>query len=74
MMKKTFKIKNLDCAHCALKIEDGIKALPNVESASVSLLAEKITITADEANFPGILKQAAKIVKKVEPDCEVDFK
>ncbi len=73
-MKKTFKIKNLDCAHCALKIEEGIKAIPNVETASVSLLAEKITIVADEASFPEILAQAGKIVKKIEPECEVNFK
>ena len=72
-MKKTFKFTNLDCAHCALKIENGIKAIEGVEDASVSLLSEKISITADEIHFPRIIEEAKKIVNKVEPDCEVMF-
>ena len=73
-MKKTFKFTNLDCAHCALKIEDGIKALPGVEKATVSLITEKISITAADAEaFESIIPQVKKIVHSVEPDMEVEF-
>ena len=73
-MKKTFKFTNLDCAHCALKIEDGIKALPGIEKATVSLITEKISITAaDSETIEALIPQVKKIIKTVEPDMEVEF-
>lgn len=73
-MKKTYKMIDLDCAHCAAKMEDGIKKLPGVTFASVNFLTQKLTIEADDARFDTIVKEAAKICKKVEPDCEVVVK
>ena len=35
-MKKTFKLVDLDCAHCAQKMEDAIQKLDGVQSASIS--------------------------------------
>ena len=37
-MKKTFKLIDLDCAHCAAKMEEAIKKLPGVTNASVNFL------------------------------------
>ena len=70
-MKKTFKLIDLDCANCAAKMEDAIKKLPGVNDASVSFLTQKMTIDAEDDKFDEIVKQAVKVCKKVEPDCEI---
>ena len=73
-MKKTFQMIDLDCANCAAKMEDAIKKLPGVNDASVSFLSQKMTIDAEDDKFDEIVKQAVKVCKKVEPDCEVVVK
>lgn len=73
-MKKTFKMENLDCAHCAQKMEDGIKALDGVNSATVNFFAQKLIIDADDERFDEILKEAVKLCRKLEPDCKVIVK
>ncbi len=70
-MKKTFKLVDLDCAHCAQKMEDAINGLPGVTSANVNFLSQKMTIEADDIN--AVMKDVVKCCKKVEPDCEIIF-
>ena len=70
-MKKKFKLQDLDCANCAAKMEAAIRKLPGVNDASVSFLAQKLTLDADDERFEEILEQAVKICKKVEPDCKI---
>ena len=73
-MKKTFKLIDLDCANCAAKMEAAIKKLAGVNAASVRFLSQKMTIDAEDDKFDEIVKQAVKVCKKVEPDCEVVVK
>ena len=68
-MKKTFKLVDLDCANCAQKMEDAINKLPGV-TATVSFMAQKLTIEADEVDSL-IMKDVVKCVRKVEPDCQI---
>ena len=70
-MKKIFKMEDLDCANCAKKMEAAIAKLDGVESVSISFISQKMTITADDAKFSEIMKQAAAAVKKIEPDCRI---
>ncbi len=70
-MKKKFKMEDLDCANCAAKMEEAIKAIPKVQSASVSFMAQKLTIEADEADFDSIMEQAAECVRKVDSACRI---
>jgi len=70
-MKKVFKLQDLDCANCAKKMEDAINKLDGVESATVSFISQKLTITADDARFYDIMKQVVKECNKVEPDCTI---
>jgi len=71
MMKKTFSLIDLDCAHCAARMEDGIRRIKGVDDVSVSFLTQKLTLEADDAVFEKVLKQAVKICRKIEPDCTV---
>ena len=70
-MKKTFTLEELDCAHCAAKMEDAISKIDGVISANVNFIAQKLTIEADDNRFDEILKEAQKRCKAVEPDCEI---
>ena len=71
-MQKKFKIE-VDCANCAAKIETAIKELPGVKNASVSFMAQKLLLEADDDKFDAVLKDAAKAAKKVEPDFEIEL-
>lgn len=70
-MKKVFKLSEVDCANCAAKMQAEIEKLPGVNMASVNFLLQKLTIDADEDRLEEILDEAAKICRKVEPDCEI---
>lgn len=70
-MKKIYKLEELDCANCAAKMEEAISKIDGVESASISFMTQKLTINADESKFDSIIKQAAKTIKKIEPDCHI---
>lgn len=71
-MQKKFKIE-VDCANCAAKIETAVKELPGVKNASVSFMAQKMLLEADDDAFDDVLKAAVKTAKKVEPDFEIEL-
>lgn len=70
-MKKVYKLQNLDCAHCAQKIETAIQKIEGVTFASVNFTAQKLTIEASDEVFDKVLKKALKEAAKIEPDCTV---
>ena len=70
-MKKVFEMEDLDCANCAAKMEDAIRKIEGVTYVSISFMAQRMTLEADDAVFDEVLKKAQKAVKKVEPDCRI---
>ncbi len=70
-MKFIFKLDDLDCAHCAAKMEKAISKIDGVEKASISFLAQKLTIECDEDKIAEILALAKAAIKKIEPDCTI---
>ena len=72
-MKKRFKLTDLDCANCAAKMEDAIKKIDGVKDATVSFMAQKMTVEADDARFDDIMKEIVAVCKKVEPDCIINL-
>ena len=71
-MKKTYKLRDLDCANCAAKMENAIGKLPEVRSVTVSFMTQKMTVEyADGVEEAEAMKQIRKIIRRVEPDCEV---
>ncbi len=73
-MKKVYKLKDLDCANCAAKMETGIKNIPEVKNASVNFMMQKMTIETDEADIDALMKVVVDTCKKIEPDCEIVLK
>ena len=70
-MKKTFKLIDLDCANCAAKMENNIRKIDGVPDATVSFMAQKMTVEADDDRFESIMDEVVKVCRKVEPDCEI---
>jgi copper chaperone CopZ len=73
-MKKVFALEDLDCAHCAARMEEGIRKLPGVLEVSVNFLAQKLTLEAEDDAFDKVLKEASKICRRIEPDCRIILK
>lgn len=71
-MTKTFIVKNLDCAHCAEKMERAINKIKGVNEASITFMTQKLFLDADDDRFDEIVEEARKAVKKIEGD-EVDL-
>lgn len=70
-MKKTIQLIDLDCAHCAAKIENAVKKLEGVTNVSVNFLGQKMVLEADDARFGTVLEEAKKLIHKIEPDVTV---
>ena len=68
-MKKTFLLEDLDCANCAAKVENGVKKLEGVKDASVSFMAQKMTIESEDGvDFDELMKRVVKLCRRIEPD------
>lgn len=71
VMKKTYKIE-VDCANCALKMEEAAKKVEGVLEATVSFMTQKMKIEfAEGADDKGVMQAVRKACKKVEDDCEI---
>ncbi|MDC7287638.1 cation transporter [Blautia schinkii] len=70
-MKKTIKLIDLDCAHCAAKIEEAVKKIDGVKSCSVNFLSQKMVLEAEDEDFPQVRKEAEKLIRKIEPDVTI---
>lgn len=70
-MRKVFKLDNLDCANCAAKMEEAIKKIDGVQSASMRFMTQKLVIEADESQMDAIFDQAAEVCRKIEPDMTI---
>ena len=70
-MKKTFKLAEIDCANCALQLEEALRRVDGVQEVKVNFLSQKLTLTASDDAFDAVLKQVVKTARKVEPDCEI---
>lgn len=70
-MKKKFRLEDLDCANCAAKMEEAIKKIDGVNSASVSFMNQKLTIDAADDRFDAIMQEVVKVCARVEPDTKI---
>ena len=71
IMKKKFKLQDLDCANCAAKMEEAIKKIDGVNDASMSFMTQKLTIDAADDRFDAIMDEVEKVCAKVEPDMKI---
>lgn len=70
-MKRHYKISNIDCANCAVKMENEIARIPGVKSARVSFLTGRLTIESDQDDMTEILALADAIVRRIDREASV---
>lgn len=68
-MKKEYELRGIDCGNCAAKIERAVNQLEQVESATVNLIAQKLTLETKIED--GIDKEIIDLVDAIEPGIEV---
>lgn len=67
----TYLLKNLDCPHCAAKIEKAVGKISGVKSASVDFVAKRLVYETDDVPVIALKSVINEAVKKVEPDVEL---
>ena len=70
-MKRNYKLVGIDCAHCAAKMEEGIKKLDGVNAATVNFMTTKLILDFDEAKAEEVLAGVEKVVHKVDDNVVV---
>jgi len=70
-MKKIYSIE-VDCAACALKIEEAVKKIAGVSNAAVGFVTQKMKIEfEDDADIESVMKEVIKKSKRIESDFEI---
>lgn len=70
-MKKTYKVE-VDCANCAAKMEEAVKATAGVKDAVLSFMTLKLKVEFEEGADPAeVMQEARRNCKRVEDDCEI---
>lgn len=69
-MKKIIKLEGLCCANCAAKIEEGVKKLDGVNSASLSFMTQRLIMEVEDGREEELVEAARKVAAKVEPEAE----
>lgn len=70
-MKNEYILENLDCANCAAKMEEGIKKISGIKNCNISFITRKMVIETVGDDTDRVIKEAKKIIKKLEPDVSV---
>ena len=70
-MKKVYKVENVDCAHCAMAMQNFILKVDGVESATLNFLTKRLTSELDESRIDEIMVEVEKACKKVDREVYV---
>lgn len=70
MSKMTLLLKELDCPHCAEKIEKRVGELSGVKSSNLDFINKKLTVDFD-GDKNSIFTEIENVVHKLEPDVSV---
>ncbi len=70
-MKRTFLLEDLDCAHCAQKIQDKVAKMDGVSSCTVTFLTQKMVYEVTEEKDAEVEAAMKKLVAEMEPDVTV---
>ena len=70
MSKMTLLLKELDCPHCAEKIEKRVGELSGVKSSNLDFINKKLTVDFD-GDKNALFTQIENVVHKLEPDVSV---
>ena len=67
-MKKMYNFKNLDCAHCALIIQENIRKISCVKNCILNFLAQKMILEFDLIDKERVLKEVVNVARQTVPN------
>ncbi len=70
-MTKAYKLKDLDCAACAAKLESHLAKIDGVNKVSVNFIFQKMIIDFDDNNKDAVLSQVKSVTAKIEPEVKI---
>lgn len=70
-VRKELILDGLDCANCAMKIEDGVKKVQGVTSASVNFATCKMTLITNEDAEQEVIAEAKRKIKQLDSHIKV---
>lgn len=70
-MRKSYRLDEIDCANCALKLQEELAKLDGVDAVSVNFMTQKLTLSAADDRFDDVLGRVVALAAKIEPDCEI---
>lgn len=71
-IKEVFILEGLDCANCAMKIENKVKEMPTVSEATVDFVSKKLRVeVANKREVEATIEDIKNVVQKLEPDVKV---
>lgn len=73
-LKRQWELEGLDCANCAMKIEDKVKKIEGVSSCSVNFVTKTMTLETAAGYEESAIVEAKKTVKALEPHVNVKEK
>ncbi len=71
-MKSNFKIEGLDCANCAAELERKIAKIEGIKQVNVNFMMQRMVLEYDENQKEEMFKKMKKVIKKEEPDVEIE--
>lgn len=69
--KKELILEGLDCANCAMKIENGVKKIDGIATCSVNFVTKTLTLEAEAGHEESAVTQAKAKVNTLEPHIRV---
>ncbi|WP_068785698.1 heavy metal translocating P-type ATPase [Paenibacillus phocaensis] len=70
-VKRKLVLEGLDCANCALKIENGVRKIDGVSACSVNFANKTLTMEISSDRSDDILEQTKKKIRTLEPGIKV---
>ena len=70
-MRKQYLLEDLDCAHCAMEMEEAARKVPGVDYVGVNFLTMRLTLEAADDVYDRVFRDVVKVCRKVEPDCKI---
>lgn len=71
-MKKVFRLRGLDCAVCAAKMERAAGKIDGVNFVSIAYITGRMTLDADAERFDEVLSAVEKACSRIEPDLRIE--
>ncbi|WP_163654964.1 heavy metal translocating P-type ATPase [Listeria sp. PSOL-1] len=73
-VQKAFFLKGLDCANCAMKVENGVKGIKGVVTCNVNFATTTLVADVDVESEESVQEAIIAKIKQIEPEVTVEDK